>query len=391
MRKRVGGRLKVVKSETDEQSKSISIIIPTLNEATNLPLLFDRIHKSLTAAKLNYEIIIIDDNSTDNTFNIALTLAKKYNVRVAIKKGNIGKAYSLLEGFEIAKNDIVCMIDADLQYPPEEIVPMYKKLVELGVDIVITERIAMKSSRVRRLSTKVFNLVFAKAMFGLSYDTQSGLKLFRKSVLESIEISPSPWSFDLEFIVRSLEAGHKIYSHKIPFYQRYSGQPKIAIIKVAYELSVASIKLRQATSLSLTKTKYKQNREYIRSASLIMLAVLLIGVSILGSTQQASALAPGQNSHSSSVNQPASATNLKVNAVDYQESSHANFYQSSGLSKHQTNTLYLVAAVMIGSSLLSLTMWRATMIYNRNRIHKRFIRVNHSKHVRYSAREPVRN
>jgi glycosyltransferase involved in cell wall biosynthesis len=239
--------------------------VPTLNEASNLPVLFSRIDKAMSKAKIAYEIIVIDDNSSDGTITVARNNAKRFNVRASNKKGKMGKAYSLLEGFAMAKNEVVCMIDADLQYPPEEIAIMYNIMKQLEVSIVITERNDMRKSRLRQLSTKTFNTIFAQWLFGIKYDTQSGLKLFKKEVLDSISVSPSPWSFDLEFIVRSLEAGFKMASHQIPFHERYSGEPKISVIKGTIELSIASIKLRQATSFSHMKNKYKQNMEYLAS------------------------------------------------------------------------------------------------------------------------------
>jgi glycosyltransferase involved in cell wall biosynthesis len=110
---------------------SISIIVPTLNEAENLPLLFRRIDKALTKAAIPYEIIVVDDRSSDTTFEVASAAARSYNVTVVTKEGKRGKAFSLLQGFALAQYQIVCMIDADLQYPPEAIVLMWSSLSAL--------------------------------------------------------------------------------------------------------------------------------------------------------------------------------------------------------------------------------------------------------------------
>jgi glycosyltransferase involved in cell wall biosynthesis len=286
---------------------AISIIIPTLNEAGNLPILFKRIDSSLNKANITYEIIVIDDNSTDNTFGVSKALSNKYDVKTFTKKGEMGKAYSLLEGFALASNDIVCMIDADLQYPPEEIANMCRLMEQSRVDIVITERVDMRHSYIRKLSTKVFNGIFAKWLFGIDYDTQSGLKLFKKQVLKEISVTPSPWSFDLEFIVRSLEAGFSIVSHEIPFYERHHGQPKLSVLKVSYELSLASIKLRKATSLSSMKHKYKKNLEHVRSLTLF---VIILGSTLILGNSFKSPSAAALSINSASSNQSLSLSSL---------------------------------------------------------------------------------
>jgi glycosyltransferase involved in cell wall biosynthesis len=269
---------------------SISIIVPTLNEAENLPLLFRRIDKALTKAAIPYEIIVVDDRSSDTTFEVASAAARSYNVTVVTKEGKRGKAFSLLQGFALAQYQIVCMIDADLQYPPEAIVTMYHDLHKRNVDVVITERVDEKTSALRRLSSKVFNIIFAKFLFGLNYDTQSGLKMFRKQVIENITIAPSPWSFDLEFIVRSLEAGYTISNQKISFAERSHGQPKISVFKATFELAFASIRLRRMTEAKQLKHNYKRNIEYLRMPMILFVGLGIILLSSFVRTPKASAL-----------------------------------------------------------------------------------------------------
>jgi glycosyltransferase involved in cell wall biosynthesis len=274
------------------KQEPISIIVPTLNEAENVALLFKRIDATLTPRKIPYELIIIDDHSTDGTLEILRAAARSKHVRLFIKQGKPGKAYSLLEGFAHARFNIICMIDADLQYPPEAIAGMYADLHKKHVDIVISERVELHTPLFRRLSSKVFQFVFAKLLFGINYDTQSGLKLFRKHVIESILLTPSPWSFDLEFIVRSLEHGYTLSSRDIIFAERHSGRAKINVFKATFELAYAAIQLRRVTHTKRLKRNYKHNLEHLRSPAI---AVLMIGmlaiVSIMASTHQVSALA----------------------------------------------------------------------------------------------------
>ncbi len=260
--------------------KAVSIVVPTLNESENVPILVERIAKSFRRSGVRYEVIFIDDHSTDGTIEVVQSLSKKYPIRSYKKVGSRGKAYSLLQGFALAQYDVICMIDADLQYPPEAILPMYRCMVSSGTDIVLTERQDdATTSKLRQISSKVFNLAFTRLLFGFNYDSQSGLKLFRKEVYEKTSLNPTPWSFDLEFIVRALENNYKIISYKIPFSKRHSGHAKVRLLRVTYELTVASIKLRLHSSRRKIKQAYRMNLKISEE----ILGVLLLLASVTAS------------------------------------------------------------------------------------------------------------
>ena len=256
--------------------KAISVIVPTLNEADNITMLVERIAAGFNNTDTIYEILFIDDKSNDGTPDVIKSLAINYPIRFKTKVGRRGKAHSLLEGFEAAKYDILCMIDADLQYPPEAIVPMYRLMDASDTDIVLTNRQDHGTSQVRKITSAGFNFVFTKLMFGFNYDSQSGLKLFKKEVINSISLDPTPWSFDLEFIVRSLERDYKIVSYDITFAERYAGVAKIQVGKVAYELAKASVKLRLNSSPKKVKSGYRKSNRIAKKTSLAGLATAII-------------------------------------------------------------------------------------------------------------------
>ena len=129
--------------------EGISIIIPTYNEEKNIHKLIERIRLAFFNSGVNYELIFIDDSSTDETVKEINRYSKAIPLKVYVKYikhgfGERGKASSLLLGFDLAKYDSVCMIDADLQYPPEAILPMYKKLKD--ADVVVSNRIDKSNS-----------------------------------------------------------------------------------------------------------------------------------------------------------------------------------------------------------------------------------------------------
>lgn len=225
--------------------EGISIIIPTYNEEDNVEELIERIWRSMAAFGVIYELIFVDDNSTDDTVGRINKFSGYLSVRTIIKDDSIkrGKAESLLIGFKDAKYDVVCMIDADLQYPPEEIPRMCKELEYF--DIVVGNRKTRNdSSLIRKFASKTFRYVFGKLIFGLDCDVQSGLKVFKKEILVYLEISPTPWTFDLQFLHKSRNIGCTIGSLDIEFSERHGGIVKLKFFRSIFEIGLQALKLK---------------------------------------------------------------------------------------------------------------------------------------------------
>lgn len=223
--------------------RRISIIIPTLNESSNIQLLIDRIEKTALLHNFTYEIIFVDDHSTDNTQRVINALSKP-NISLYLKKRKKGKAQSLIEGFSYAKYDFICMIDADLQYPPEAI-PAMMKLIDNGTaDIVVANRKINNVSVLRKFISKTYLFFFGKAMLQFNCDVQSGLKVFRKEIVERLLLNPLPWAFDLEFLVKARNAGYIIASHNIKFSKRNAGSAKIRLLTASFQIGLTTLKLK---------------------------------------------------------------------------------------------------------------------------------------------------
>jgi glycosyltransferase XagB len=223
--------------------EAVSVIIPTLNEGENIGRLIEQINTTLFYNNIPYEIIIVDDHSIDNTRALVRHLLERFPMKLKLKKGAPGKAQSLLEGFSYAKYEIICMIDADLQYPPEVIPQMLSKIGN-GADIVVANRNYAKASFLRNVISKTFSTIFGRLIHGMKVDVQSGLKVFKKEIIERLEINPSPWTFDLEFLKKSVEAGYDIDSVSIDFSKRIYGKSKINFIKSSWEIGVQALRLK---------------------------------------------------------------------------------------------------------------------------------------------------
>jgi dolichol-phosphate mannosyltransferase len=221
--------------------KYLSIIIPTYNEELNVKELIKRIHINMTQNKVRYEIIIIDDFSKDRTLDILRKLNRRYPLKILLKKGEKGKAQSLLEGFIKAKYSVVAMIDADLQYPPELLYDMLFKMKDY--DIVVANRVVQNIKWYRKLLSRIYAKVFGKILLGLPYDIQSGMKVFKKKILNDIILNPTPWGFDYEFLYKAKNQGYQISQIPIQFDARKNGTSNVNVL-TSFELLFGILKLK---------------------------------------------------------------------------------------------------------------------------------------------------
>jgi glycosyltransferase involved in cell wall biosynthesis len=168
----------------------ISVVIPLLNEEESLPELIEWIVRVMKEHKYTYEIILIDDGSTDNSWTVIENLKQEYNNIKAIKfLHNYGKAAALQVGFSEAQGQVVITMDADLQDNPEEIPDLYRMIVEEKYDLVSGwKKIRHDPFFSKRLPSKLYNWT-VKIISGIKlHDMNCGLKAYRQQVVKSIEI-----------------------------------------------------------------------------------------------------------------------------------------------------------------------------------------------------------
>ncbi|MDC1452313.1 glycosyltransferase family 2 protein [Vicingaceae bacterium] len=169
--------------------KDISIVIPLLNEEESLSELNDWIKKVMTEHKFSYEIIFIDDGSTDKSWAIIEEFNQKDNAVKGIKfRRNYGKSAALNVGFEATQGDVVFTMDADLQDSPEELPEMYKMITEQNFHIVSGWKKKRYDPISKTIPTKLFNWATRK-MTGIHLnDFNCGLKAYRSEVVKNIEV-----------------------------------------------------------------------------------------------------------------------------------------------------------------------------------------------------------
>ncbi len=168
----------------------ISIVVPLFNEAESLPELFDWIKKVMLENKYSYEVIMVDDGSNDNSWEVIENLSSKNPEVKGIKfRRNYGKSAGLFCGFEATKGNVVITMDADLQDSPEEIPGLYKMITEENYDLVS----GWKKNRhdpvlTKNLPSKLYNWTVRRISGIKLHDMNCGLKAYKSRVIKSVEV-----------------------------------------------------------------------------------------------------------------------------------------------------------------------------------------------------------
>ncbi|WP_293964468.1 glycosyltransferase [uncultured Porphyromonas sp.] len=175
---------------TDTECPDISVVIPLLNEAESLPELYERIVAHTAEVGLSYEIIFVDDGSSDGSWQVIERLAAQDAAVHGIKfRRNYGKSPALQCGFARTRGRVVFTMDADLQDAPEEIGGMYNMIVHEGYDLVSGWKKKRYDPLSKTIPTKLFNAT-ARRVSGIKnlHDFNCGLKAYRAEVVHSIEL-----------------------------------------------------------------------------------------------------------------------------------------------------------------------------------------------------------
>lgn len=168
----------------------ISVVVPLYNEYESLRELFERIDNVMKANGFTYEVIFVNDGSTDSSWDVIEQLQKESpNVKGIKFRRNYGKSPALYCGFQRAQGEVVITMDADLQDSPEEIPGLYKMIMKDGYDLVSGYKQKRYDPLSKTIPTKLFNAT-ARAVSGIHnlHDFNCGLKAYKKVVVKNIEV-----------------------------------------------------------------------------------------------------------------------------------------------------------------------------------------------------------
>ena len=169
----------------------ISVVIPLLNEEESLNELHDWIAKVMQSNRYSYEILFIDDGSTDTSWEVIEQLSKKNASVKGIRfQKNYGKSQALNAGFKEVEGDVVITMDADLQDSPDEIPELYNLIAKDGFDLISGWKKKRYDSKIRKnIPSKLFNAAARKTSGLKLHDFNCGLKAYKKEVIKSIDVN----------------------------------------------------------------------------------------------------------------------------------------------------------------------------------------------------------
>ena len=225
----------------------LSIVIPTYNEAENIPKLIDEINSSLES--LCFEVVFVDDESVDKTADIAEKLNIRYgNIKVLRRVGKKGLGSAVIDGIKKAEAEIIAVMDADLQHPPELLPIMYEKISGCGYDLVVASRYvkggfiegwSFRRRIVSEVATMITHLVFPRTI--KIKDPMSGYFMFRRDVVGRVKLDAKGFKILLEILVKGNY--HHLVEVPYVFKPRQNGDSKMSLKEIC-NYAILLLKLR---------------------------------------------------------------------------------------------------------------------------------------------------
>lgn len=219
------------------ERSNILVIIPTYNEKDNI----EKMVKKVFSLSINFDLLIIDDNSPDGTADIIKSLQKEYpqNLHLLEREGKLGLGTAYITGFKWAlenKYDFICEMDADFSHNPEDLIKLYEACEKEGADLAIGSRYISGVNVVNwpmgRILMSYFASIYVRIITRMNIqDTTAGFKCYKRKVLETInldKIKLKGYAFQIEMKFTTWKFGFKIIEVPIIFTERQEGVSKMS-------------------------------------------------------------------------------------------------------------------------------------------------------------------
>lgn len=217
----------------------LSIVVPALNEEEIIQESIEEMIDEFSKKKISYEIIVVNNGSTDRTQEILEKLAKKRKTLKVLNLKEMGFGLALIEGFRIAKGDYIGYNCADGQVPPSEITRIYEFALKYNWDVAKADRLTKYKKVYRRLLSRVYNLI-AKLLFFIPVSDINGYPLIMKrKVYESMDLKMKNFTIQIEIQHKAIKNNFKIKEIPIVYEERKAGKDKVnikVILNMLYRL-----------------------------------------------------------------------------------------------------------------------------------------------------------
>lgn len=210
-----------------QSSPSLSVFIPARNEAGNISPLIEKLERTFVTNALNAEVIFVDDGSTDETWNQAVSAAERYPfLRLYRHRRTFGLTEAMRTGFRHVRGDVVIFIPADLESDPEQDIPKLLAKLDEGYDVVAGWRQGRNDGKL--FASQIYNSI-SRALFNVQAHDMNWIKAFRREVLDDLHLR-SDWH---RFILHiASEKGYKIGEVPVNFYPRQKGKSNYGITRI---------------------------------------------------------------------------------------------------------------------------------------------------------------
>ena len=215
----------------------ISVIVPAFDEEANIGSVLDSIHGVLVQAGFPYEIIVVNDGSSDKTSEVV----KENNVVLVNHTKNLGKGAAIRTGLQRARGGVVVTIDADGSHPPRDIPRLVYPLINGNVDAVIGSRFTnehgkVSTSELRLLGNRIINYAFLLLTRKRIADTQSGFRAYKREAFRKLSIRSSGFEAESEITLKMLKRGFSIKEVPIDCEPRDNGSSKVKSFKDGFKI-----------------------------------------------------------------------------------------------------------------------------------------------------------
>ena len=230
----------------DRDEVLISVVIPVFNEELTVGNVIERVTEVMHKLGFKYEIIVVDDCSTDRS----LELSFRHGVKVYSLKRHMGKGYALRAGFAKAKGDIVTTIDSDGSHRPEELPSLLTPILQDKADLVIGSRYSSrKPAAAKKLNVagvRLFNFLIRILTRVDVSDSQSGYRVMQAALLRKMGLESSGYEIESEMLVKTAQQGFRIREVPISFEQRTYGVSRLDPVadgfKILFSIMLAYVK-----------------------------------------------------------------------------------------------------------------------------------------------------
>jgi glycosyltransferase involved in cell wall biosynthesis len=209
---------------------AVSVVIPAYNERKSIGHVIEETVSVMDSLRVPYEIIVVDDGSTDGTAQIAAT----YKATVLTNERNRGKGYAIRRGFQQAQGDVVVTLDADGEHSPKEIPKLINPLSN-GTDIVGGSRFigngTYTTTKLNRVGNFIFNMAIATLTGKRVTDSQTGFRAIKKEIIDKLNLASSGFEIETEITVKGLKNGYTFEERPITCKQRQYSTSRLKILR----------------------------------------------------------------------------------------------------------------------------------------------------------------